>query len=403
MLVWSRRFTSNAELRRQAIEQWDIQVMASGEGGCPCRRHQHSSGTVQGHAWLRRCRDSGSGQTGCHAHQHGSRRGARFRRTRRRGSYWGLRVGLDVFANEPTGAEGSSMIRRVATQRHRNASHRGIDRSGTGRHRRRDGPGGQDLFETGRVPNVESGEADPATYMLAVRHRDWPGVLLAHVFEQLRQAHLNAGDREHHLRGRRGCSGPHQSRWGAAGGHENGHSVRTCRCPRPAAREIMKGMATAADLRTPPFRRPCRAPAARPRGGPARSGVAAGAGHVDSRISHRSKNLEVHPGKNGSRPADSYGIPFNAHCFFQGGASLQFSMVPMNLLTSGATADYIITGGWAQKALKEAPARGCVNIAASTGPIISRVSPSPTNSPDTQRRLRALHEQQHVVRYSVAG
>src|SRR5262245_27039135 len=40
--------------------------------------------------------------------------------------------------------------------------------------------------------------------------------------------------------------------------------------------------------------------------------------------------------------------------FLQGGASLQFSMVPMNLLGSGATADYIDSGSWAEKAIKEA-------------------------------------------------
>ncbi len=52
--------------------------------------------------------------------------------------------------------------------------------------------------------------------------------------------------------------------------------------------------------------------------------------------------------------------------FLQGGASTQFSMVPMNLLTSGRTADYIVTGGWAQKAVKEAQRVGTVNIAATT-------------------------------------
>jgi phosphoserine aminotransferase len=40
--------------------------------------------------------------------------------------------------------------------------------------------------------------------------------------------------------------------------------------------------------------------------------------------------------------------------FLQGGASTQFSMVPMNLLTPGATADYIDSGSWAEKAIKEA-------------------------------------------------
>jgi phosphoserine aminotransferase len=45
---------------------------------------------------------------------------------------------------------------------------------------------------------------------------------------------------------------------------------------------------------------------------------------------------------------------------------MQFSMVPMNLLTPGATADYIITGDWAKKAMKEAKRVGAVNVAAST-------------------------------------
>ena len=52
--------------------------------------------------------------------------------------------------------------------------------------------------------------------------------------------------------------------------------------------------------------------------------------------------------------------------FLQGGASLQFSMVPLNLLTPGTTADYIVTGGWAQKAVKEAQRVGTVHVAAST-------------------------------------
>ncbi len=52
--------------------------------------------------------------------------------------------------------------------------------------------------------------------------------------------------------------------------------------------------------------------------------------------------------------------------FLQGGASLQFSMVPMNLLTAGATADYIDSGSWADKAIKEARKVGTVNVAATT-------------------------------------
>src|SRR5947207_7641310 len=52
--------------------------------------------------------------------------------------------------------------------------------------------------------------------------------------------------------------------------------------------------------------------------------------------------------------------------FLQGGASLQFLMVPMNLLASGSTADYIDCGSWADKAIKEAKKVANVNVAAST-------------------------------------
>ena len=60
-------------------------------------------------------------------------------------------------------------------------------------------------------------------------------------------------------------------------------------------------------------------------------------------------------------------IPEGYHVLFlQGGASLQFSMVPMNLLPAGGSADYIVTGVWSQKAVKEAKRVGGVKIAATT-------------------------------------
>jgi phosphoserine aminotransferase len=61
------------------------------------------------------------------------------------------------------------------------------------------------------------------------------------------------------------------------------------------------------------------------------------------------------------------GIPSNYHVLFlQGGASLQFSMVPMNLLPPGGSADYVVTGAWSEKAVKEAKRVGGVKIAGST-------------------------------------
>ncbi|HET9872309.1 MAG TPA: 3-phosphoserine/phosphohydroxythreonine transaminase [Propionibacteriaceae bacterium] len=51
--------------------------------------------------------------------------------------------------------------------------------------------------------------------------------------------------------------------------------------------------------------------------------------------------------------------------FLQGGASLQFEMIPMNLMRGKRVADYVHTGEWAKKAIKAAQGLGAVNIAAS--------------------------------------
>lgn len=84
-------------------------------------------------------------------------------------------------------------------------------------------------------------------------------------------------------------------------------------------------------------------------------------------ISHRSRTFEDILARTEADMRALGKIPASHKVLFlQGGASLQFSMVPMNLLTSGLTADYIVTGGWAQKAVKEAQRVGTVNIAAST-------------------------------------
>lgn len=60
--------------------------------------------------------------------------------------------------------------------------------------------------------------------------------------------------------------------------------------------------------------------------------------------------------------SDDYAVLFIA-----GGASLQFAMVPLNLLGAGQTADYINSGAWAGKAVKEAKLIGQVNMAADCG------------------------------------
>src|SRR5262245_38845374 len=84
-------------------------------------------------------------------------------------------------------------------------------------------------------------------------------------------------------------------------------------------------------------------------------------------ISHRSAAFERILADTEADIRALAGIP--AHykvLFLQGGASLQFSMVPMNLLSPGTTADYIDGGSWADKAVKEGKKVGPVNVAATT-------------------------------------
>jgi len=84
-------------------------------------------------------------------------------------------------------------------------------------------------------------------------------------------------------------------------------------------------------------------------------------------ISHRSKAFESILEQAEADIRSLAGVPANYRVLFlQGGASLQFSMVPMNLLSPGQTADYIDGGSWADKAVKEAKKVGTVNVAAST-------------------------------------
>jgi phosphoserine aminotransferase len=92
-----------------------------------------------------------------------------------------------------------------------------------------------------------------------------------------------------------------------------------------------------------------------------------GVGMSVMEISHRSKTFDdiIHRAEAGIR--ELLDVPANYKILFlQGGASLQFSMVPMNLLPTDGSADYVITGSWGKKALKEAKKVGAVNVAATT-------------------------------------
>src|SRR5689334_4158890 len=80
-----------------------------------------------------------------------------------------------------------------------------------------------------------------------------------------------------------------------------------------------------------------------------------GVGMSVMEISHRSKTFEDILARAEADIRTLASIPSTYKVLFlQGGASLQFSMVPMNLLGAGQTADYIDSGSWADKAIKEA-------------------------------------------------
>mgnify|MGYP001079549856 FL=1 len=90
-----------------------------------------------------------------------------------------------------------------------------------------------------------------------------------------------------------------------------------------------------------------------------------GSGQSVMEMSHRGKEyMSIH--EQAERDLrELMGIPANYKVLFlQGGATLQFAMVPINLMR-GKTADYVHTGEWSKKAIKEARLFGAVNVAAS--------------------------------------
>ncbi|MDH3402789.1 MAG: 3-phosphoserine/phosphohydroxythreonine transaminase [Acidobacteriota bacterium] len=92
-----------------------------------------------------------------------------------------------------------------------------------------------------------------------------------------------------------------------------------------------------------------------------------GAGLSVMEMSHRSPHYDaIHQGAIASlRSLVGIGEDY-AVLFLQGGASLQFSMVPMNLMHPARKADYVLTGPWSQKALKEAVKEGGARAAGSS-------------------------------------
>jgi D-3-phosphoglycerate dehydrogenase len=109
----------------------------------------------------------------------------------------GLRVGLDVYANEPAGGTAPFSDDLIALPGVYGTHHIGASTD-----QAQEAIAAETVRivrsykETGRVPNVVNlARRTPATHMLVVRHRDRPGVL-AHVFNHLRSANLNVQETE---------------------------------------------------------------------------------------------------------------------------------------------------------------------------------------------------------------
>ncbi len=92
-----------------------------------------------------------------------------------------------------------------------------------------------------------------------------------------------------------------------------------------------------------------------------------GTGMSVMELSHRSKPYEAINQQAIERTKRLFGLGDTYTVLFvQGGASLQFAMVPLNFLHSGKVGNYVLTGSWSDKALKEAKLLGATHVAAST-------------------------------------
>jgi len=102
-----------------------------------------------------------------------------------------------------------------------------------------------------------------------------------------------------------------------------------------------------------------------------------GAGMSLMEMSHRGKEYDAVHTEAAANLRRLMGISDDyAVLFLQGGASGQFAMIPLNFLTPGQSADYIVSGAWASKAAKEAKIVGAVNVVGNTAKDI------PTRMPD---------------------
>jgi phosphoserine aminotransferase len=105
-----------------------------------------------------------------------------------------------------------------------------------------------------------------------------------------------------------------------------------------------------------------------------------GSGMSVLEVSHRGTAFIEFAGQSERDLRELLSIPPNYKVLFlQGGATLQFAAVPLNISLPGATADYVVTGNWGEKAVQEAQRYVGVNVAASGKASKFTTIPDPTN------------------------
>jgi D-3-phosphoglycerate dehydrogenase / 2-oxoglutarate reductase len=198
VLVWSRRFSEDGVARDHAASTFDIDVVAS-----PVELVSRADVISVHLALTKDTRGFVNGELLTHARQ-----GAYFINTARAevvdqqalaaaAKDKAMRIGLDVFASEPSAAAGAFLDPIVSEPFVYGTHHIGASTD-----QAQEAIAGETVRiirtfkDTGKVPNVVNlAKLTPATHMLVVRHRDKPGVL-AHVFEYLRVAQLNVQETE---------------------------------------------------------------------------------------------------------------------------------------------------------------------------------------------------------------
>lgn len=104
-----------------------------------------------------------------------------------------------------------------------------------------------------------------------------------------------------------------------------------------------------------------------------------GSGMSVMEVSHRGSDFVEFAAASERRLRSLLGVPENYKVLFlQGGATLQFAAVPLNIAPAGSTADYVVTGNWGEKAVQEAERYLQVNVAANTKATKFTTVPDPT-------------------------